>query len=42
MIQFCVVSDEMTEEEKQKKQIRDKMRQEYYFSIKEEGKVLYI
>ncbi|PVD23583.1 hypothetical protein C0Q70_16855 [Pomacea canaliculata] len=30
------LSDEMTEEEKQKKQIRDKMRQEYYFSIKEE------
>lgn len=27
----------MSEEEKQKKEVRERMRQEYYFAIQEEG-----
>ena len=32
------MSEDLSEEEKQKKQTRERMRQEYYFAIKEEGK----
>ena len=39
---FCcpsaAVSDSMTEEDKLKRLTRERMRQEYYFAIKEEGK----
>ena len=31
------MSEDLSEEEKQKKQTRERMRQEYYFAIKEEG-----
>jgi hypothetical protein len=37
---FVASSEELSEEDKQKKEQRERMRQEYYFAIQEEGRIV--